>query len=164
MLTAQSGTSQFTALGYLVLLGAVSTVRVHTTNFTSGAIISFKALADRLHLMFHAGHPHLLESMHGALPQLQQVALDPLSRQMAAERPLFRSSATLTFPLPSHVADSSMTCQTPIQQRHLDSSMSGPSSGNQQTAVTSCACYACCDQSHHLSPSCWGERPVNDRS
>ncbi|KAL3152560.1 hypothetical protein ABBQ32_001586 [Trebouxia sp. C0010 RCD-2024] len=80
---------------------------------------------SRPHQYHLHGHPHFLESMHSAMPQMQQVALDSTSRHMAAERPPFRSSASLTFPLPSSVADSSMTCQTPVhQQRHCDSSTS----------------------------------------
>lgn len=70
-------------------------------------------------------YPHLLESMHSAMPQSQQVATHPMSCQIPAERPPFRPSASLALPPASVVSDSPMTCQTPVQQqRHLESSMS----------------------------------------
>lgn len=92
----------------------------------------------------HAGHPYPPESMHSAMPQLQQMTDDRMSCQMSAEHPPIRRSASMTFPLPSQFSDSSMTCQTPVQQqRHLEASMSGLSQGCQQNLEMTCALCAC---------------------
>lgn len=75
--------------------------------------------------------------MHSAVPQLQRnlISDEPMPCQMPAEHPPLRRTASLTFPLPVQLSDSSVTCQTPVQQqRHpLETSMSGLNQGCQES-------------------------------
>lgn len=81
------------------------------------------------HNSLAAGQPHSLDSVHTAMPEMQQMTADSMLCQMPDEQqqqlPL-RRSASLNYPLPLQVAESSMTCHTPVQQqRQLGSSLSG---------------------------------------
>ena len=73
-----------------------------------------------------AGHLQQVEPVHTALPGMQQTLAAPMTGQMPEQSSPLRRSASLDYPLPLHLPDSSMTCQTPVQQqRHLTGSLSG---------------------------------------